>query len=107
MVLIMPSQVADAKMRMFNLDGSEGRMCGNAIRCVGKYLYEHGLVAREEITIETLSGIKRLKLSVAMARCARSRWTWALPADPAGSLWPWPAMPSSMSPSRWGGRPTG
>ncbi|MGI6199254.1 MAG: carbamoyl-phosphate synthase large subunit [Christensenellales bacterium] len=61
-VLIMPSQVADARMRMFNLDGSEGRMCGNAIRCVGKYLYEHHLVDREEITVETLSGVKRLKL---------------------------------------------
>ena len=58
-VLICPSQVADAKMRMFNLDGSEGKMCGNAIRCVGKYLYEHGIAPKQELTIETLSGIKK------------------------------------------------
>ena len=63
-VLICPSMVADARMRMFNLDGSEGQMCGNAIRCVGKYLYDNGLVKSEEITIETLAGIKRLRLYV-------------------------------------------
>lgn len=61
-VLICPSDIADAKMRMFNLDGSEGRMCGNAIRCVGKYLYEHKFVDSLDINIETLSGIKNLKL---------------------------------------------
>ena len=63
-VLICPSEVADAKMRMFNLDGSEGKMCGNAIRCVGKYLYEHGIAPKQELTIETLSGIKKLRLYV-------------------------------------------
>ena len=62
-VLISPSEVADAKMRMFNLDGSEGQMGGNAIRCVGKYLYEKGIVDKVNITIETLSGIKTLKLN--------------------------------------------
>lgn len=61
-VLICPSEVADAKMRMFNLDGSEGKMCGNAVRCVGKYLYENGIVPKERMTIETLSGIKNLEL---------------------------------------------
>jgi len=61
-VLILPSEVADAKMRMFNLDGSEGKMCGNAIRCVAKYLYDNGIVKKEEMTIETLSGIKELYL---------------------------------------------
>ena len=61
-VLICPSDVADAKMRMFNLDGSEGKMCGNAIRCVGKYLYDNGICRKEELTIDTLSGIKRLWL---------------------------------------------
>ena len=61
-VLICPSEVADAKMRMFNLDGSEGKMCGNAIRCVAKYLYDNGMVQKDEMTIETLSGIKSLKL---------------------------------------------
>ncbi len=63
-ILVCPSDVADAKMRMFNLDGSEGKMCGNGIRCVGKFLYDHGMVdikEKDEITIETLSGIKHLK----------------------------------------------
>ena len=63
-VLICPSQKADARMRMFNLDGSEGKMCGNAIRCVGKYLYEEGIVKKQDMTIETLSGIRPLHLYV-------------------------------------------
>lgn len=62
LVLICPSDRADAKMRMFNADGSEGKMCGNAIRCVGKYLYDHGIVRKTSVTIETLSGIKTLEL---------------------------------------------
>lgn len=61
-VLIMPSKVADARMRMFNADGSEGKMCGNAIRCVGKYLYDNGMVKEENVSIETESGIKKLLL---------------------------------------------
>ena len=66
LVLILPSHVATARMRMFNADGSEGLMCGNAIRCVGKYLYERGLIPVDtrEITVETGSGIKALSLSV-------------------------------------------
>ena len=66
LVLILPSDKATARMRMFNADGSEGLMCGNAIRCVGKYLYERGLVSPDtrEITVETGSGIKSLSLSV-------------------------------------------
>ena len=63
-ILVCPSEVADAKMRMFNLDGSEGMMCGNGIRCVGKFLYDHGMLdikERDEFTVETLSGIKKLK----------------------------------------------
>lgn len=63
-VLICLSAVADAKMRMFNIDGSEGKMCGNAIRCVGKFLYDKGIIQKTEINIETLSGIKLLKLHV-------------------------------------------
>ena len=61
-VLILPSEIADAKMRMFNLDGSEGKMCGNAIRCVAKYLSDHGLTEKDVITVETLSGVKTLRL---------------------------------------------
>ncbi|WP_040197018.1 diaminopimelate epimerase [Candidatus Soleaferrea massiliensis] len=64
LVLILPSDTADFKMRMFNADGSEGRMCGNAIRCVGKYVYDHGLTEKTELTVETLSGIKTLRLSI-------------------------------------------
>ena len=62
-VLIDKSEVADAKIRIFNLDGSEGRMSGNAIRCVGKYLYDHGIVNKLDITIETLSGVKKLSMT--------------------------------------------
>ena len=64
LVCICASDVADAKMRMFNLDGSEGMMCGNAIRCVGKYLYDNGICKNDVITVETLSGTKTLKLSI-------------------------------------------
>lgn len=63
-VLICKSDIADAKMRMFNADGSEGKMCGNAIRCVGKYLYDTGIVQKTNLLIETLSGIKGLELYV-------------------------------------------
>lgn len=63
-VLILPSRNADCTMRMFNADGSEGKMCGNAIRCVGKFLYEIGGVRKERLFVETLSGIKLLTLSV-------------------------------------------
>ena len=61
-VLIEQSLIADAKMRMFNQDGSEGKMAGNCIRCVGKYLYDKGIVLKEEMDIETASGVKHLKL---------------------------------------------
>lgn len=63
-ILIMDSNVADFKMRMFNADGSEGKMCGNASRCIGKYVYEQGLTDKQIIRLETLSGIKILSLDV-------------------------------------------
>jgi diaminopimelate epimerase len=59
-VLICPSESADVRMRMFNADGSEGKMCGNAIRCVAKYIYDRGIVMNEDINVETLSGIKKI-----------------------------------------------
>lgn len=62
LVLIMPSDKADFRMRMFNADGSEGMMCGNATRCIGKYVYDNGMTDKTEITLETKSGIKKLKL---------------------------------------------
>ena len=61
-ILICPSEVADAKMRMFNLDGSEGKMCGNGIRCVGKYIYDNKIAVKDTLTVETLSGIKTLRV---------------------------------------------
>lgn len=61
-ILICKSDIADAKMRMFNNDGSEGKMCGNGIRCVGKFLFDNNIARKENITIETLSGIKTLKI---------------------------------------------
>ena len=64
LVLILPSKEADAKMRIFNADGSEAEMCGNAIRCVAKYLYESGICREEHMEIETLSGIRSLALQV-------------------------------------------
>ncbi|MBR3865695.1 MAG: diaminopimelate epimerase, partial [Clostridia bacterium] len=61
-VLIEKSDIADAKMRIYNSDGSEGRMAGNSIRCVGKYLYDKGFTNKENLTIETASGVKQLSL---------------------------------------------
>jgi len=64
LVLIQPSEVADCKMCMYNADGTVGAMCGNGIRCVGKYVYDRGLVSKDVIKVETLSGTKKLKLSI-------------------------------------------
>ncbi|MBQ6549900.1 MAG: diaminopimelate epimerase [Lachnospiraceae bacterium] len=64
MIYISPSETADFKMRIFNADGSEAKMCGNGIRCVGKYVYDKGYTDRTRLTVETLSGIKKLDLTV-------------------------------------------
>ncbi|MDR1746977.1 MAG: diaminopimelate epimerase [Tannerella sp.] len=64
LVLIGPSEKADFSMRIFNADGSEAMMCGNASRCVGKYVYEEGLTDKTVVMLETLSGIKELRLHV-------------------------------------------
>ena len=64
LVLIMPSKEADAKMRIFNADGSEAQMCGNAIRCIGKYLYESGICRNSRVFIETLAGLRTLSLEI-------------------------------------------
>lgn len=61
LILVMPSQVADCKMRMFNSDGSESEMCGNGIRCVGKFVHDKNIVKKDIITVETLAGIKTLQ----------------------------------------------
>jgi diaminopimelate epimerase len=62
LILINPSDVADFEMEMYNADGSRGKMCGNGIRCVGKYVSDHHMTQKDEITVETLAGIKHLKL---------------------------------------------
>lgn len=64
LICICPSEKADVRMRMFNADGSEGEMCGNGIRCVGKYVYDKGLVKKNPLTVETLGGIKTLELAI-------------------------------------------
>ena len=71
LVLILPSDKADFRMRMFNADGSEAQMCGNASRCVGKYVYEHGLTTQKTLLLETASGIKVLDLHVSDGKVSR------------------------------------
>jgi diaminopimelate epimerase len=62
LVLILPSDTCDFRMRMFNMDGSEAQMCGNATRCIGKYVYDNGYTQKQKITLETKGGVKILEL---------------------------------------------
>jgi diaminopimelate epimerase len=71
LILICPSETAHARMEMYNADGSRGAMCGNGIRCVGKYLYEHGLVRMNPLKIDTDSGLKTLFLEVQDGKVSR------------------------------------
>jgi diaminopimelate epimerase len=64
LILICPSKTADFRMAMYNADGSEGKMCGNGVRCIAKYVYEYGLTDKKQISIETKGGIKYLDLTV-------------------------------------------
>jgi diaminopimelate epimerase len=64
LILILPSEKADAQMRMFNADGSESAMCGNGIRCVAKYVYDHGIAKKEQLKIETGAGVLSLDLEI-------------------------------------------
>lgn len=64
LIMINPSEKADFEMEMYNADGSRGEMCGNGIRCVGKYVYDHGMTDKTEVSVETLGGIKYLNLNV-------------------------------------------
>jgi diaminopimelate epimerase len=73
LILIHPSSVADARMQMFNADGSEGEMCGNGIRCVAKYLYDHGIARKETLQIETGRGVLTLKVFAAKGKVDRVR----------------------------------
>lgn len=71
LILIKPSEVADFRMDMYNADGSQAEMCGNGIRCVAKYVYDYGLTDQTEISVETLAGIKYLKLQIADGKVSR------------------------------------
>lgn len=64
LILICPSDVADFRMRMYNADGSESEMCGNGIRCVGKYVFDYGLTDKKKVTVETGAGIKELEFTI-------------------------------------------
>src|SRR5260221_8118786 len=73
LILICRSEVADARMRMFNADGSEAEMCGNGVRCVAKYVYDHGLARKPTLKIETGRGVLTLDLEVIGGRAERIR----------------------------------
>jgi diaminopimelate epimerase len=73
LILIMPSERADARMRMFNADGSEGEMCGNGVRCVAKYLHDHGIARKDRVTVETGRGILTLDLEIESGKARRVR----------------------------------
>jgi diaminopimelate epimerase len=72
LILICPSTVADCRMEMYNADGSRGEMCGNGIRCVAKYAYDHGIARKQRLTIETDAGVKSLDLHVEDGRVTRA-----------------------------------
>jgi len=73
LILILPSRVADARMQMFNADGSEAEMCGNGIRCVAKYVFDRGICHREQLRIETKAGVLAVSLEVSGDRAQRVR----------------------------------
>lgn len=73
LILICPSKVADARMRMFNADGSEAEMCGNGVRCVAKYVYDHGIAQKPSLKIETGNGVLSLDLQVSNGKVQRVR----------------------------------
>ncbi len=79
LILIAPSQAADCRMIMYNADGTEGSMCGNGIRCVGKYAYDHGIAVKNPMTIETKSGIKTLTFRLENGKVAEATVDMGIP----------------------------
>ena len=73
LILILPSQKADVRMRMFNADGSEAEMCGNGIRCVAKYAFDHGLSKSNPMRVETGYGVLSRNCKLRAAKCPRQR----------------------------------
>jgi diaminopimelate epimerase len=86
LILIMPSERADARMRMFNADGSEGEMCGNGVRCVAKYLYDHGLARKNQVSVETGRGILTLDLEIEAGCVRRVRVDMGVPILEAAKI---------------------
>jgi diaminopimelate epimerase len=86
LILITPSDKADARMRMFNSDGSEAEMCGNGVRCVAKYVYDHGLVTKPVLNIETGRGILVLHLAVHSGKVSRVRVDMGAPILQPGQI---------------------
>src|SRR5437868_11569013 len=79
LILICPSEVADARMRMFNADGSEAEMCGNGVRCVAKYVYDHGIARKDRLQIETGRGVLVLDLEISRGLVERVRVNMGAP----------------------------
>ena len=79
MIFICPSEVAAARMRMFNADGSESEMCGNGVRCVAKYVYDHGIARKDRLQIETGRGVLPLDLEIAQGKVVRVRVNMGTP----------------------------
>ena len=86
LILIEPSAVADARMRMFNADGSESKMCGNGIRCVAKYVHDHGISPKDRITIETGRGILTLDLEIVEGKTRSVRVDMGTPILTSGEI---------------------
>ena len=86
LILIKPSDIADCEMDMYNLDGSQGAMCGNGIRCVAKYVYDYGIVKKEKISVSTKSGIKYLDLTVRNGKVALVRVNMGSPVLTASQI---------------------
>src|SRR5215468_5500844 len=86
LILIMPSTVAAARMRMFNADGSEAEMCGNGVRCVAKYVYDHGIARERQLKIETGAGILTLDLEIEREKVSRVRVDMGAPILEAAKI---------------------
>lgn len=90
LILIAPSERADARMRMFNADGSEGEMCGNGVRCVAKYIHDHGIARKPRVTVETGRGVLTLDVEVEAGRARRVR------VDMGPPILDGPAIPTTL-----------
>lgn len=101
LICIRTSERADFRMEMYNADGSEGEMCGNGIRCMGKFLYDKGLTDQTELTIETLAG-KRLWSSMwREAPSSLSAWTWESPSSRRSASRCWAPERASFPGASW------